>query len=80
MLVLAGGYGATLVAGTADERAGDRAASLLNPLADESVQTRFDTWEASLDKVVDEPLEPGSGAWAGQPSRKRTNRRRRDQD
>ena len=46
VLVLVGGYGATLAAGTADKRAGDRAASLLNPLGDESLQTRFDTWEA----------------------------------
>ncbi len=62
VLVLAGGYGATLVAGTADKKAGDRAASLLNPLSDESVQTRFDTWEVSLDKLVDQPLGTGLGS------------------
>lgn len=61
VLVLLGGYGATLVAGTADERAEKRAESLLNPLQDESVQTRFDTWEASLEKVVDEPVGTGLG-------------------
>ncbi len=61
VLVLVGGYGATLVAGTADERAEQRAESLLNPFADESVQTRFDTWEASLEKVAAEPLGTGLG-------------------
>jgi O-antigen ligase len=61
VLVLLGGYGATLVAGTADERAERRAESLLNPLEDESVQTRFDTWKASLEKVVDEPVGTGLG-------------------
>ena len=61
VLVLVGGYGATLAAGTADERAGDRAVSLLNPLGDDSLQTRFDTWEASLDRVVDEPRRHGPG-------------------
>ena len=62
VLVLAGGYGATLVAGTADKKAEDRAASLLNPLSDESVQTRFDTWQVSLDKLVDQPLGTGLGS------------------
>jgi O-antigen ligase len=61
VLVLVGGYGATVVAGTADERAQERAVGLLNPLQDESVQTRFDTWEASLAKVVREPLGTGLG-------------------
>ena len=60
-LVLIGGYGATLVAGTADELAERRAESLLNPLNDESVQTRFDTWQASLEKVIDKPLGTGLG-------------------
>jgi MFS family permease len=61
LVVLIGGYGATLVAGTADERAERRAESLLNPFEDESVQTRFDTWKASIEKVVDEPVGTGLG-------------------
>lgn len=61
VLVLVGGYGATLIAGTADKTAQKRAQDLLNPLADSSVQTRFDTWQASLDKVVAEPAGTGLG-------------------
>lgn len=61
VLVLLGGYGATLVAGTANELTQERAEGLLNPLGDESVQTRFDTWEASLEKVAKEPLGTGLG-------------------
>jgi O-Antigen ligase len=61
VLVLAGGYGATLLAGDVDPMARDRAESLSDPFSDESVQTRLDTWEASWRKVVDQPFGTGVG-------------------
>ena len=51
VLVLAGGYGATLLAGDVDPMAKDRAQSLANPFTDDSVRTRLKTWDRSLDKL-----------------------------
>ncbi len=61
IVVLAGGYGAALLAGEVSPTAEDRAESLANPFSDDSVTTRFDTWERTLDKVAEEPLGTGLG-------------------
>ena len=61
VVVLAGGYGAALLAGEVSPTAEDRAESLANPFSDDSVTTRFDTWERTFDKVAEEPLGTGLG-------------------
>jgi O-antigen ligase len=61
VVVIVGGYGAMLIAAAGDEQAEKRAESLLNPLDDYSVKTRFDIWEASIDKVIAEPAGTGLG-------------------
>jgi len=61
VVVIVGGYGAMLIAAAGDEQAEKRAESLLNPLDDYSVKTRFDIWEASIDKVIAEPGGTGLG-------------------
>jgi hypothetical protein len=61
VLVLAGGYGATLLAGDVDPMAKDRAESLADPFSDSSVTTRLDTWADSWRKVVDQPFGTGVG-------------------
>jgi hypothetical protein len=62
VLVLAGGYQATLLAGDADPVAKHRAETLFSdPLGDPSVEGRLDTWERALDRVVDEPFGTGVG-------------------
>jgi O-antigen ligase len=61
VVVLAGGYAATLVAGDVDPLAKDRAKSLLNPFTDYSVETRYKTWERTLKKVVHQPEGTGTG-------------------
>jgi O-Antigen ligase len=61
VVVLGGGYGATLLAGDVDPMAKDRAESLSNPFTDESVETRLETWEDSWKKVVDQPFGTGVG-------------------
>jgi O-antigen ligase len=61
LVVLGGGYGAALLAGQIVPEAEQRAESLANPFADESVELRLETWERSLKKVPDEPLGTGLG-------------------
>jgi O-antigen ligase len=60
-VVLAAGYGATLIAGDVDPLAKDRAESLANPFSDYSVRMRLKTWDRSLDKLMREPLGTGVG-------------------
>ena len=62
VVVLVGGYGAVLAAGTVDEAAKERADSLRNPFADESVKDRFSTWGDSLEKVAEKPQGTGLGS------------------
>ena len=62
VVVLVGGYGAVLAAGTVDEAAKERADSLRNPFADESVKDRFSTWGDSLEKVAEQPQGTGLGS------------------
>jgi O-antigen ligase len=59
--LVAGGYGATLLAGEVDPIAEERAESLADPFSDYSVTERLKTWERSFERVVDEPLGTGTG-------------------
>ena len=59
--VLAGGYGATLLAGDVDPFAKHRAESLINPFSDYSLKERYKTWERTLKKVVHNPEGTGIG-------------------
>jgi O-antigen ligase len=61
ILVLGGGYAATLVAAEVSPIARERAKSLADPLDDPSVTARLDTWQESLEKVADEPFGTGVG-------------------
>jgi hypothetical protein len=61
LLVLAAGYGATLIAGEVDPIAEGRAESLSNPFTDSSVTLRLDRWKHSLDKLSSDPLGTGVG-------------------
>jgi O-antigen ligase len=61
LLVLGGGYAATLVAGEVAPEARERAQSLANPFSDESVEDRLNTWGDSLKQVAHEPLGTGLG-------------------
>jgi O-Antigen ligase len=61
ILVLGGGYAATLVAAEVSPIARERAKSLADPFQDQSVTERLDTWQDSLEKVADEPFGTGVG-------------------
>jgi len=61
VVVLAGGYGATLLAGDVNSFAKDRAESLANPFDDYSLKQRFKTWNRSLDRLVHHPFGTGPG-------------------
>jgi O-Antigen ligase len=61
VVILAGGYGATLAAGAVDPVAEKRAKSLSNPFADKSVKERLKTWRRSLNKLVHKPIGTGVG-------------------
>jgi O-antigen ligase len=61
VVLLAGGYGATLLAAEVDPIAKERAESLADPFSDYSVTERLKTWEQSFDTVVSEPLGTGTG-------------------
>jgi O-antigen ligase len=61
VLVLAAGYGATLLAGDVDPVAKHRAETLANPFTEYSVRARLDIWDRALDRAVDEPLGTGLG-------------------
>jgi len=61
LLVLGGGYAATVLAGDATPQAAERAESLANPFSDESLEIRMETWEHALEDVADEPLGAGLG-------------------
>src|SRR6185503_16692546 len=39
----------------------ERTQGLKDPLADESLKTRLDTWETVIDKIADDPLGSGLG-------------------
>jgi hypothetical protein len=68
VLVLVGGYQATLLAGDADPVAKHRAETLFSdPFGDPSVEGRLDSWERALDRVVDEPFGTGVGT-VGRPT------------
>lgn len=62
VLITGGGYAATLVAGDVDPMAKSRAESLSDPFSDESLRIRFNRWERSLDRLVDQPLGSGVGS------------------
>jgi hypothetical protein len=61
VVVLAGGYGATLLAGDVNSFAKDRAQSLSNPFSDYSLKQRYKTWNHSLNRLVHHPLGTGPG-------------------
>ena len=61
ILVLGGGYAATLVAAEVSPVARERAKNLADPFEDQSVKDRLDTWQESLEKVADEPFGTGVG-------------------
>jgi hypothetical protein len=61
VLVLGGGYAATLLAGNVAPMARDRAQSLANPFTDQSTKDRLKTWQKSLERVGHKPLGTGVG-------------------
>ena len=66
LLVAAGvvalvGGGVTAAAATISPRVQERAGGIVDPLGDESMQIRFDTWERHLERVPDHPLGRGLG-------------------
>jgi O-antigen ligase len=61
VLVLAGGYAATLLAGDVDPVAKYRAEALADPFDDYSVEMRLELWDRTLDRVVEEPFGTGVG-------------------
>jgi hypothetical protein len=61
VLVLGGGYAATLLAAEINPEARDRAQGLVNPFTDESVTARLETWGKSLENVASEPFGAGLG-------------------
>lgn|GEM_PF-5089908 len=60
-LVLTGIGAGVVVAATVNEKAGERAKGLIDPLGDESVRLRLDTWGDAVDSAVRTPLGEGLG-------------------
>jgi O-antigen ligase len=71
LALLAGTYGAVLIASKASPQLEARAKGMLNPFADESVQLRFDTWKRTLDEVGRHPFGEGVGAVGAASARSR---------
>jgi hypothetical protein len=67
--VLAVTYGGVLVASQASDALRERAPGILNPLGDESVQLRLETWADSVEDVVASPLGTGLGTVGGASAR-----------
>ena len=65
IVLLAATYGGVLVASQASPVLRERASSMLDPLGDESVRLRVNTWERTLDEALDRPLGQGVGAAGG---------------
>ena len=61
LLLAAGGYVGSLLTSDVSDLAEKRAEGLKEPLADESLEIRFETWERVLDQIADEPLGSGLG-------------------
>lgn len=60
--VLAGTYVSLWAASQASPQLQERAKGVLNPIGDESVRLRFETWRRALDEAANEPLGQGVGA------------------
>jgi hypothetical protein len=66
VVLLAGaGYLGSLLTSDASDLAKQRSEGLKDPLADESLKIRLETWERVLDKIADEPLGSGLGTVGG---------------
>lgn len=61
LLLLAAGYAGSVLTSDVSELTKQRSEGLKDPLADESLSTRLDTWGNVLEKVADEPLGSGLG-------------------
>jgi O-antigen ligase len=62
VVVMAGSYGALWVASQASPQLRERAGGVLDPLGDESVRLRFETWKQSFDDAAEHPFGQGVGA------------------
>jgi len=65
LAIVIGSYGGLVAASQAVPELRERAKGVLNPLEDESVELRFETWDRELDKALDHPLGQGLGAVGG---------------
>ena len=75
--VLGIGAGA-VVAGAANDKAAERAQGLIDPLGDESMQMRFESWGEDLDAVVRHPLGQGLGVVGDASGDSRASKRETD--
>jgi len=61
VVLLAGGYAGSVLTSDVSDLAKQRSEGLKDPLGDESLNTRLDTWGDTLERVADEPLGSGLG-------------------
>jgi O-Antigen ligase len=77
IVVLGVGAGA-VVAGGANEKAGERARGLVDPLGDESMQMRFESWQRDLEAVARQPAGAGLGVVGDASGDSRASKRETD--
>ncbi len=73
------GLGAgAVVAGTANDKAAERARGLIDPLGDESMQLRLESWQRDLEDAVREPFGRGLGVVGDASGDSRADKRETD--